>query len=46
VTELKLKIMLRACKIRVANGEPLEDVLSAYAALTDNDKAYIREHIE
>ena len=40
---LKLRIMVRAFKIRIANGEVFEDIASDYPALTTEDFEAIRE---
>lgn len=40
---LKLRIMIRAFKIRVANGEAFEDIAADYPALTTDDLEAIRE---
>ena len=39
---LKLKIMVRAFKIRIANGEAFEDIAADYPALTLDDLDAIR----
>ena len=46
MTALKLRIMVKACKIRIDNGETLDEVLNSYTALSDADKAQIRAEIE
>lgn len=40
---LKLRIMVRAFKIRIANGEPFEDIAADYPALTTDDLEAIRD---
>ena len=40
---LKLKIMVRAFRIRIKNGESFEDIATDYPALTDDDLQDIRE---
>ena len=40
---LKLKIMVRAFRIRIKNGEVFEDIASDYPALTTDDLEAIRE---
>ena len=40
---LKLRIMVRAFKIRIANGEAFEDIAADYPALTVDDLEAIRE---
>ena len=39
---LKLRIMMRAFKIRIANGEAFEDIAADYPALTADDLEAIR----
>lgn len=43
LNSLKLKIMVRAFKIRIKNGEMFEDVAADYPALTTDDLEAIRE---
>lgn len=40
---LKLRIMARAFRIRIANGETFEDIAADYPALTTDDLEAIRE---
>lgn len=40
---LKLKIMVRAFRIRIKNGEVFEDIAADYLALTTDDLEAIRE---
>ena len=40
---LKLRIMVRAFKIRIANGEAFEDIAADYPALTSDDLEAIRD---
>ena len=40
---LKLKIMARAFRIRIKNGEVFEDIAADYPALTTDDIETIRE---
>lgn len=40
---LKLKIMVRAFRIRIKNGEVFEDIAADYPALTADDIEAIRE---
>ena len=40
---LKLRIMVRAFRIRIANGEAFEDIATDYPALTTDDLEAIRE---
>lgn len=43
LNNLKLRIMVRAFKIRIANGEAFEDIAADYPALTIDDLNAIRE---
>ena len=43
LSTLKLKIMVRAFRIRIKNGESFEDIATDYPALTDDDLKEIRE---
>lgn len=43
LSTLKLKIMVRAFRIRIKNGEAFEDIASYYPALTTDDLESIRE---
>ena len=43
LSALKLKIMIRAFRIRIKNGESFEDIAADYPALTTDDLASIRE---
>ena len=43
LSEIKLKIMVRAFHIRIKNGEVFEDIASDYPALTTDDLEAIRE---
>ena len=45
MTELKLNIMIRACKIRMNAGESLEDILDSYPLLLEEDKQQIIDNI-
>lgn len=40
---LKLRIMIRAFKIRIANGETFEDIAADYPALTVDDMEMIHD---
>ena len=40
---LKLRIMVRAFKIRIAGGEAFADIAADYPALTEDDLAAIRD---
>ena len=42
---LKLRIMVRAFKIRIANGESFEDIAADYPALTTDDLAAINAEL-
>ena len=39
---IKLRIMVRAFKIRIANGEAFEDIAADYPALTTDELEAIR----
>lgn len=43
LSNLKLKIMVRAFQIRIANGEEFADIASDYPALTADDLEAIRD---
>ena len=43
LSALKLRIMVRAFRIRIANGETFEDTAADYPALTTDDLEAIRE---
>lgn len=43
LNSLKLRIMVRAFRIRIANGESFEDIAADYPALTVDDMYTIRE---
>lgn len=40
---IKLKIMVRAFRIRIKNGEAFEDIAADYPALTTDDLEAIKE---
>ena len=40
---IKLRIMVRAFRIRIKNGEAFEDIAADYPALTTDDLAAIQE---
>ena len=42
---LKLKIIYRAVKIRLNDGEVLEDILNSYTKLTENEKQIIIDNL-
>ena len=46
LSTLKLKIMVRAFKIRLKSGEEFEDIAADYPALTVDDLEVIREALE
>ena len=43
LNSLKLKIMVRASRIRIKNGEEFADIAADYPALTTDDLEAIRE---
>lgn len=43
LSNLKLRIMVRAFRIRIGNGETVEDIAADYPALTTDDLEAIRE---
>lgn len=43
LSTLKLKIMVRAFRIRIKNGENIEDIAADYPALTTDDLEAIKE---
>jgi uncharacterized protein (DUF433 family) len=43
MTELKMKIMVKAVNIRLAGGEEMETILASYPALTEEEKAHLRD---
>ena len=46
LSALKLKIMVRAFKIRIKNGEDFSDIAADYPALTAEDFETIREELK
>lgn len=42
LNNLKLRIMVRAFRIRIANGESFEDIAADYPSLTTDDLEAIR----
>ena len=42
LNSLKLRIMVRAFQIRIANGETIEDIAADYPALTPDDIKAVR----
>ena len=45
LSNLKLKIMVRAFSIRIKNGEDFADIAADYPALTKGDLEAIRESL-
>lgn len=43
---LKLKIMMKAVKIRMEKGEELEAILASYPRLTEEEKAQLRSAVQ
>lgn len=43
---LKMKIMVRAFRIRIENGESIEDIAADYPALTVDDLEAIKAELE
>ena len=43
LNSLKMRIMVRAFRIRIKNGENIEDIAADYPALTVDDLDAIRE---
>lgn len=43
---LKMKIMVRAFRIRIENGEKIEDIAADYPALTVDDIEAIKAELE
>lgn len=46
LNNLKMKIMVRAFRIRIKNGEDFEDIAADYPALTVDDLEAIKEALE
>ena len=46
LNNLKMKIMVRAFRIRIKNGEDFEDVAADYPALTVDDLEAIKAAVE
>ena len=46
LNNLKMKIMVRAFRIRIKNGEDFEDVAAEYPALTVDDLEAIKAALE
>lgn len=45
LNNLKLRIMVRAFRIRIDNGESFEDIAADYPALTTDDLEVIRAEL-
>ncbi len=45
LNELRLQLMVKAVRIRLKNGEELEDILAGYSKLTEEDKKAIRKQV-
>lgn len=45
MTSIQLKIILKAVKIRLSQGEELGDILRSYTKLTDKDVEKIKQEI-
>ena len=46
MSELQLRIMVRAFRIRVAGGETFEEIAQDYPALAEDDVQAIRQALE
>lgn len=46
LTKLKLRIMVRAFRIRIAGGEAFEDIAADYPALTTDDLEAVKAELE
>lgn len=46
LNNLKMKIMVRAFRIRIKNGESIEDIAADYPALTVDDLEAIKAELE
>ena len=46
LNNLKLRIMVRAFRIRIAAGEAFEDIAADYPALTTDDLEEIKKELE
>lgn len=44
--DTKLKILMNAIKIRIKNGELLDDILKTYPKLTSEDTGLIKSELE
>lgn len=42
LSNIQKKVIIRAVRIRVANGEELDDILKSYTKLTDSERDEIR----
>lgn len=45
ITGVKLKIIVKGVKLKIARGEDLEEILAAYENLTEDEKEQIRENV-
>lgn len=46
MNELQLKIIIRAVRIRLANGENIETILDSYPKLTAAERVMIEETVK
>ena len=46
LNNLKIKIMVRAFRIRIENGENIEDIAADYPSLTVDDLEAIKSELE
>lgn len=46
MSEIKLRIMVRAFRIRIAGGETFEEIAQDYPALAEEDVQAIRQALE
>lgn len=45
LSKVNMRIMVKAAKIRMSRGEELEDILSGWMKLTEEDKELIRAEV-
>ncbi len=45
MTDIQLRILMRAIKIRMSRGEAIDDILASYPRLTDSEKSVIKQTI-
>jgi len=45
MTAIQKKILIAGIKIKLARGEALEDILTAYVKLTEDEKQNIRDNL-